>query len=83
MAIAEVYFDEHKTYKGLCQDTSVKNWLQPFQISKTDINYICNNSDDKWAAYASLIEKDYWCVDSTGFSGIIKSKLPSGGTICN
>ena len=84
---AAVYFAEHGGFNEMCASDKT------FQSVKTAINKINKDEDFfcldpspvpywdcesfEWSAVTSLPDSTHWCVDYSGFSGIINDPTPT------
>jgi hypothetical protein len=68
-AQAEIFYDSNSnSYKGFCTSRGQNGAYTLAVQLPNNTNYKCYDSNTSWAAGAQLIEKGYYCVDSTGFS---------------
>jgi hypothetical protein len=80
---AEMYYGGQMSYEGLCGQASIKQYLDG--VKKDGSNDIfCGATQNEYAISASLVSEKgkYFCVDSTGYSGMINAQLGSGVTAC-
>jgi hypothetical protein len=92
---AELFFDRNGgTYKGFClsrEALDVQTYLQkniPTQgllCKDPSIHFACNDEETNYAVSVKLFspydgQKDYFCVDSTGFAKDIEESIT--GTFC-
>lgn len=79
---AEMYGGEDGLF-GICNEESagLKNLLESVDGISEDSG--CEDSRDQWIAWSKLQnEEGYWCVDHTGFSGMV-AQHPGGAVSCS
>ena len=76
---AESFYNSKKvnSYSGFCLSSALKNSRKEIEkVGGTE--FVCKDEKNKYAVGVKLItDSSYFCVDSTGFAGVIKSKLAS------
>jgi hypothetical protein len=77
-ASAEIYRDTHSNYAGLCDTKEKPAYITLRNIKDTlyDRLFYCS-AEDSYVISVKLYSGEYYCVDSTNFSGVIPSLHPS------
>jgi prepilin-type N-terminal cleavage/methylation domain-containing protein len=81
---AEIFYSEGGfTYSNVCGASSVTTLLAAAQ-DQTGNTPDCDDADEAYAAEVQLRSGQFFCVDSTGFSGEIGSTSKGAtATVCN
>ena len=87
--VAVAYFAEHGDYSGMCNDPGVvsvreanNKIIDYAYLSCFPADYIsCESSG--WSSFWPLSDSTFWCVDYSGFSGVISSIAKSPDATCS
>lgn len=70
-AQAELYWtmSSNQSYKGFCTSKSSEGaYVYAVKLPPNSV-YKCNDSKDKWASWVKLSANEFFCADSSGFTG--------------
>ncbi len=71
----ELYYDAENSYKDVCKNENASTMVM--SLASKNVDFVCNDSVDAWAATANLSDTSIWCVDSTGYRGLRTGELGS------
>ncbi len=85
-AAAEIEYDSAGgSYAGVCADTDVADLLAAADAETGNSNTCANTADAFGAQIQMKSTTDYFCVDSTGFAGVVSGTTitPHTDMVCN